>query len=100
MEKDLNKIMDIFAQLADKIIKEQETIIGPIALEQAEKVPGLRIDSQKHEIAIEGDQKAILENLVRQYEKLFGRTSIEVCRDAVKGIISQAPREQVPQLLL
>lgn len=92
--------MDIFAQIANKIIKEQETIIGPIAFEQASKVDGLKLDEQSHEAKITGDKKKILENLVKQYEKLFGRTSIEVCRDAVRNIISKAPKEQVPQLLL
>jgi autonomous glycyl radical cofactor GrcA len=91
--------MDIFSQIVDKIIKEQEGIIGPIALEQAQKVPGLKIDNENH-INIEGDKKSTLENLVKQYEKLFGPASIEVCRDAVKGIIGQAPQDQIPQLLL
>ena len=34
--------MDIFAQIARKIIEEQENIIGPVVLEQAKKVQGLR----------------------------------------------------------
>lgn len=92
--------MDIFAQIANKIIKQQELIIGPIALEQASKVKGLSFNEENYEISIVGNKKQILENLVRQYEKLFGRTSIEVCRDAVKGIISEAPKDQIPQLLL
>ena len=92
--------MDIYAQLAEKIIKEQETIIGPVALEQARKVPGLTVNPQNDEIALEGDKKDILEQLVKQYEKLFGMTSIEVCKDAVKSLISQVPQNTVPQLLL
>ncbi len=92
--------MDIFAQIADKIIREQESIIGPLALEQARKVTGINIDETVSTITITGDKKVILENLVRQYEKLFGPASIEVCRDAVKNLITQAPKDQVPQLLL
>lgn len=92
--------MDIFAQIADKIIKEQEVIIGPIALEQAQKVEGLKIDEAKHQVSINGDGKIILENLIKQYEKLFGPASILVCKDAVKNLIGQAPKDQIPQLLL
>lgn len=92
--------MDIFAQIVDKIIKEQESIIGPVALEQARKVIGINIDEVNSEVIIVGDKKIILENLVKQYEKLFGPASIEVCRDAVKNLVAQAPKEQVPQLLL
>lgn len=91
--------MDIAAQIIDKIIKAQENIIGPIAIEQAQKVQGIKIDGAS-QVTVDGDKKIILENLVRQYEKLFGPASIEVCRDAVRGIIAQAPKEQIPQLLL
>lgn len=92
--------MDIFGQIVEKIIKEQEGIIGPIALEQARKVSGLKVDWAKREVTLEGNKKDILEKLVGQYEHLFGRASVEVCRDAVKGIISEAPKDQIPQLLL
>jgi chaperonin GroEL (HSP60 family) len=92
--------MEIFNQLAERIIKEQENIIGPIAFEQARKVSGLNIDEKSHAVDIQGNKKEVLENLVKQYEALFGRTSVEVCKDAVKDIISQAPKDQVPQVLL
>lgn len=92
--------MDIYSELAKKIIKEQENIIGPVALEQASKVTGLTIDTKTRDVTISGDKKAILENLVKQYENLFGLTSVEVCRDAVRGMISQLPADQVPQVLL
>ena len=91
--------MDIFAQIARKIIEEQETIIGPVALEQARKVRGLTLEWEKHEVRIEGNQKEILEDLVEQYEYLFGRASVEVCKDAARGILPKVPREQVPSLL-
>ena len=89
----------ITSQLADKIIKEQALIIGPIALEQAEKVTGLRIDIKTHEVNIEGDTKEVLEKLVAQYEKLFGVASREVCRDAVKSLLAQVPEDEIPAVL-
>jgi hypothetical protein len=92
--------MDIYAQIAEKIIKEQQSIIGPIAVEQAGKVPGLKVSLKNDQVVIDGNKKDVLENLVKQYEKLFGLTSVEVCRDAVKGIISQAPQDQIPKMLL
>jgi hypothetical protein len=86
-------------QLADKIIHEQELIIGPIAWEQAGKVSGLRIDILKHEVSIEGDVKEVLTKLVAQYEKLFGAASREVCRDAVRPLLSQVPEGEIPAVL-
>lgn len=91
--------MDIFAQLTEKIIKEQESVIGPIALEQAQKVKGLKIDWKSRDIAFEGNKTDIVENLIEQYKKLFGQASVEMCKDAVKSIISEVPSSEVPSLL-
>ncbi len=91
--------MNIFATLAEKIIEKQESIIGPIALEQANKVNGLKVNWQKHEVAIEGDQKGVIDKLIEQYEHLFGKASIEACKEAVKGIMNQVPQDQMPSLL-
>ena len=91
--------MDIFAKIAEKIIREQEGIIGPVALEQAGKVPGLTLNWLKHEVVLVGDKKEIVEKLVEQYEHLFGQASVEVCKDAVKDLISTIPKTQMPQFL-
>lgn len=91
--------MDIFAQLAEKIIEEQEHIIGPIAVEQAKKVPGLSIDWDKHNIQFNGDKTDIIEKLVEQYKGLFGQASVEACKEAVQSVISKVPEEQRPPLL-
>lgn len=91
--------MDILSQVAEKIIRAQEAIIGPIAIEQAKKVSGLEVDWAKHEVKIHGDEKHIIEDLVHEYEHLFGRASIEVCRDASKSLINQIPKDQIPSSL-
>lgn len=91
--------MDILALLAAKIIEEQETIIGPIALEQARKVPGLKLDWQQHKVSLEGDKTQILENLVDQYRSLFGRASVEVCKEAVEHYRTQVSQDQLPRIL-
>lgn len=91
--------MDIFAQLAQKIIEEQESIIGSVALEQAGKVSGLSVDWKTHIIQFTGNKTTILENLVEKYQELFGQASVEACKEAVKGIINTVPKEEVPVLL-
>ena len=85
--------------MAEKIIKEQEGIIGPVALEQAQKVHGLSVDMQRHEISFNGNKTEILEHLIEKYKELFGQASVEVCKDAVPSILSKIPKEQVPALL-
>ena len=86
-------------QLAGHIIQEQEAIIGPVAWSEARKVQGLEINVQSHEVHIQGNPRETLEGLVTQYERLFGRASREVCRDAVRSMISQVPQEEVPAVL-
>lgn len=92
--------MDIFSQLAQKIISEQENIIGPVALEQARKVPGLEIGNDGKEIVVSGNKRDTIEHLIEKYRDLFGMASVQVCKDAAKGFISQLPKDQVPPLLL
>ena len=91
--------MDLKDQLASNIIEGQALIIGPVAWEEASKVTGLRIDIGKREVQIEGNPKAALESLVAQYEKLFGLASREVCRDAVRPLLSQIPQDEIPAVL-
>lgn len=91
--------MDAYQQLVEKIIKEQENIIGPLAVEQANKVQGLTVDLQKHEITFDGNKTQILEKLVDQYKTLFGQASVEVCREAASTFMESIPQDQLPQTL-
>ena len=80
--------MTIFDQISSRIIKEQELIIGPVAWEQAKKVPGLRvIDASKGEVALDGNVKDSIQNLVSQYSNLFGPASAEACREAGQDLL-------------
>lgn len=91
--------MDILAQAVEKIVKEQEAIIGPVALEQAKKVKGVSIDPAKQEITIQSNQETVLSDLVKQYEHLFGKASVEVCKEAIKDIADKIPKDQLPPVL-
>jgi hypothetical protein len=90
-----------FDKIATRIIKEQELIIGPLAWEEARKVPGVKvIDPKKKEVHLEdGDLKVIIDRLVAQYERLFGRASHEVCKEVVQDLIAELPPDQIPPSL-
>ena len=90
-----------FPQIALRIIREQELVIGPLAWDEARKVQGLQIvDQEKGEVNLQnGDRKEILNKLVAQYERLFGRASHEVCREAVHDLIAEMSPEEVPSSL-
>lgn len=91
--------MDLFDQAAEKIISEQENIIGPVAVEQAGKVQGLKLNWGQHQVGLEGNKTAILEELVQQYKELFGQASVEVCKQAVADIISKISPPEIPESL-
>ncbi len=98
--------MEIGAQLvkiAERIIEEQEAVIGPLAWDEARKVKGVEVLDHKKGIVNLNLQvatgKDIIDKLVAQYEKLFGRASHEVCKQAVQDIIADMPPEEVPQSL-
>lgn len=93
--------MNTYEQIATKIIKEQELVIGPMAWSSARKVSGLRIvDQSKGTVAIEGSNTAsVIDGLVLEYEHLFGRASREVCRDAASGLLADLPQNEVPTSL-
>lgn len=81
------------------IVDRQQSIIGPLAIEQANKVEGLHVSNDLGTIDVEGDNNVILENLVKKYETLFGQASVEVCKDAVREVMSQVSEKDVPIIL-
>ncbi|MHB1330911.1 MAG: hypothetical protein ACYCY6_03015 [Minisyncoccota bacterium] len=88
-------------QIVIRIIKEQELIIGPLAWDEAKKVKGLHIvDSNHNEVGFDNDDPMnVVDRLVAQYERIFGRTSREVCKDAVSSLILGLRPEEIPSSL-
>lgn len=93
--------MTTLDQIATKIIKEQELIVGPVALMQAKKVQGIHfVDEKTCEVSIEGTNGLlVIDGLVNQYEHLFGRASREVCKDAVASLTADMQTSDIPQSL-
>ena len=92
--------MTIFTQISLRIIKEQELIIGPLAWFEAGKVKGLKIvDQKKGDVSIDGEEKEVINKLIAQYERLFGKTSHAVCKEAVQDLIAKLSPDQVPSSL-
>ncbi len=90
--------MDPYATAISKIIKEQQAIIGPIALDQAKKITGLEV-SGIDDVKITGNKKEVLGDLVNQYAKLFGKASIEVCKEAFSQVSDKIPITEIPDIL-
>jgi hypothetical protein len=88
------------SQIAFKIIKEQELVVGPLAWSEAGKVQGLHIlDQQRGELDLNGDPTETVNRLVSQYDRLFGDASHEVSKDAVASLLADLPSSEVPASL-
>lgn len=90
--------MDPFVMAVSRIIKEQQSIIGPVALDQAKKVAGLQVGGVD-DVKITGNKKEVLEGLVNQYAKLFGQASVEVCKEAFSPVSDKFKPAEVPDIL-
>ena len=88
----------VFNQIAVRIIKEQEQIIGPLAWAEAAKVEGISI-AAGHAVNVTGEPKQVMDALVARYEQLFGKLSREVSREAVVDLVAELPAQDVPSSL-
>ncbi len=85
-------------ELVLRIVREQELVIGPLAWREAKKVSGLQV-GEDGQVKVSGSFKIVLQALVQRYEGLFGPASVDVCREAVKGLLPDVPKEDVPDVL-
>jgi len=90
---------EVYEQIAVRIIKSQETIIGPVAVEQAQRVPHLKLDWASKKISIEGDAVKAINNLVEVYKELFGQISVEVSKEAASPLIGKLSTGELPEAL-
>lgn len=91
--------MEVYSQIVERIISHQESIIGPIAVEQAEHVRNLKVDWDKKDISVSGDGAKVIDDLVNQYKELFGKISVEVCREAAEPLMKKLPEGKLPKTL-
>jgi hypothetical protein len=89
--------MNSYEEAVDKIIQEQQLIIGPLAIRQASKVEGILLVNGKAQL--KGNGKEILNNLVSRYSEFFGQASIELCKDAVRDITANMSPDDIPDVL-
>ena len=74
--------------------------MGPLAWEEAKKVEGLKVIDQKlNKIELIGNEKEVVNNLVNQYSRLFGKISIEACKEAAHELIGELKPDEIPERL-
>jgi hypothetical protein len=89
--------MEVYAEIVERIIRQQETIIGPVAVEQAAHIPNLELDWENHKVTVKADGANVVDRLVEQYKELFGK--ISVCREAAEPLMKKLPEGKLPKTL-
>lgn len=93
--------LKIFNEISGLIIKEQSLIIGPLAWIEARKITGLNVLDEKKALVdiVSNNPQEIVNNLVAQYERLFGKLSHEICKEAAHNLVIGLSEEDVPSSL-
>ncbi|MDQ3098249.1 MAG: hypothetical protein M3Q44_00695 [bacterium] len=93
--------MDAYVEIVKSIIKSQMAIIGPMAVDEANKIEGLTIDNKLEKIAVTGgNPEKTIKQLIEQCALLFGSISIEVSNEAITSVVKNKQLNiNVPTLL-
>lgn len=98
-DKQIPDLHLLFDQIAEKIIEQQEAIIGPIAVQQAGHVKSLKIDWPQHLVGVTGNPQEAINELVEQYKELFGQIAVETCKEAAATYLAKLSEDQLPASL-
>lgn len=90
---------NIYTEICSEIIKEQEQIIGTLAVEQANYVEGLTVDPVTFHCIVNGDGSKVIDDLIEQYRDFFGHAAVEVCKEAASRFLARLPAEELPTSL-
>ena len=88
----------VYAEICTQIVVEQREIIGSLAIDQANLVEGLVVNTANDAVTcrIEGDGIAIIDNLISRYQDFFGHAAVEVCREAASQLINKLHQTEIP----
>jgi hypothetical protein len=89
--------MTVLSDIVLKIITQQEAVIGPLAWNEASKVQGLHVERDTRLVEVrDADQRAVVDRLVTQYERLFGKASHFVCKQAAATLLATMSKDEIP----
>jgi len=81
-----------YKEVIGEIIKKQISILGPdVALLKAGNIAGLKLDDKGNVLSVQGDNQAVLQNLVDQYIELSG----QIVKNVLKPVFAKYPSIEV-----
>ena len=92
--------MSIYNKILSRILEEQETILGSLAWQIAEKISGLKIiNKESFEIRIIGDPMAVVDSFILHCERIFGSFAKDASKQAVAYLLAEMPINDIPMRL-
>ena len=90
----------IYNKILSRILQEQETILGSLAWQIAEKISGISIaDKETFKVTIVSDPKTVIDNFVFRCERVFGSFARDASKQAVAYLLAEMPLEDIPEKL-
>jgi hypothetical protein len=86
-----NTTINVYNTIILAIVKDQEKIIGPMALNEANSVKGLQLSDDYNLVTISGDPEKVANELVSNFKALFGNASIEIMKESINKAMQQNP---------
>lgn len=88
--------ISIYNQLIQSIINQIKTIVGPVAVTQANQVKGL---TTNHKVVIKGNPQNIIKNLISKYKLIMGPVALTLAKKGAVSILKKNPELKVPSEL-
>jgi len=83
----------VYEKLTKAIIDETGSVIGPVAIVQANTVKGLKASTK--EVHIKGNPLKIISSLVSAYKAIIGDVAVTLAKKAAKPILEKNPKLKV-----
>lgn len=88
--------MSDYNDLVKGMVQQMETIIGPVAIRQANQISGLETNG---ETIIKGNPARIVKQLIEKYMVITGPVALTLAKKAARPILKKDPKLKVPDLL-
>jgi hypothetical protein len=84
-----------YDDVATAIVQGQRKMVGQVAIQLAQKAPGVSVDAEGN-ATITGDGAAAIDALVKEYSAITGQLGVRMCYQAAEPALKRHPDVTVP----
>jgi len=86
-----------YEELAKAIIDETNSVVGPVAIVQANTVKGLKASTKR--VQITGYPLKVISGLINSYKTIIGEVAVTLAKKGLKPILEKNPKLKIPKEL-